>query len=48
MHKDVTEGRTDGRTDGRVTISLLNFVGEGIKKAVDREHKVKEGRHMSG
>jgi len=25
-----TEGRTDGRTDGSVTISLRNFVGEGI------------------
>ena len=23
-------GRTDGRTDGSVTISLRNFVGEGI------------------
>jgi hypothetical protein len=34
VHKDVTEGQTDGRTDGRtngsVTISLRNFVGEGI------------------
>jgi hypothetical protein len=38
VHKDVTEGRTDGRKDGRiegrtegsVTISLCNFVGEGI------------------
>jgi len=27
VHKDVTEGRTDGS----VTISLRNFVGEGIK-----------------
>jgi hypothetical protein len=25
------DGRTDGRTDGSVTISLRNFVGEGIK-----------------
>ena len=25
------EGRTEGRTDGSVTISLHNFVGEGIK-----------------
>ena len=24
------EGRKDGRTDGSVTISLRNFVGEGI------------------
>ena len=24
------DGRTDGRTDGNVTISLCNFVGEGI------------------
>ena len=24
------EGRTDGRKDGRVTISLRNFVDEGI------------------
>ena len=24
------EGRTDGWTDGSVTISLRNFVGEGI------------------
>ena len=42
FHKDVTDGRTDGRTEGRtdgrkegrmdgsVTISLRNFVGEGI------------------
>jgi len=28
VHKDVTEGRTDGS----VTISLRNFVGEGITK----------------
>ena len=26
------DGRTDGRTDGSVTISLRNFVGEGITK----------------
>ena len=26
------EGRTDGRTDGNVTLSLRNFVGEGIIK----------------
>ena len=26
-----TEGRNDGRTDSSVTISLRNFVGEGIK-----------------
>ena len=32
VHKDVTEGQTDGRTDGSVTISLRNFVGEGIIK----------------
>ena len=25
-----TDGRTGGRTDGSVTISLRNFVGEGI------------------
>ena len=25
------EGRKEGRTDGSVTISLRNFVGEGIK-----------------
>jgi hypothetical protein len=25
------EGRKDGSTDGSVTISLCNFVGEGIK-----------------
>ena len=25
-----TDGRKDGRTDGSVTISLRNFVGEGI------------------
>ena len=28
VYKDVTEGRTDGS----ITISLRNFVGEGIKK----------------
>jgi hypothetical protein len=28
-----TEGRKEGRTDGSVTISLSNFVGEGIIKA---------------
>jgi hypothetical protein len=33
---NVTEGRKDGRTDGSVTISLRNFVGEGITKSVDR------------
>ena len=27
-----TEGRKEGRTDGSVTISLRNFVGEGITK----------------
>ena len=27
-----TDGRTDGQTDGNVTISLRNFVGEGIIK----------------
>jgi hypothetical protein len=26
------EGRKEGRTDSSVTISLRNFVGEGIKK----------------
>ena len=26
--------RKDGRTDGSVTISLCNFVGEGIKKLI--------------
>jgi hypothetical protein len=26
-----TEGRKDGRADGSITISLCNFVGEGIK-----------------
>ena len=31
VHKDVTEGRTHGRTHGSVTISLCNFVGEGVK-----------------
>jgi len=29
-------GRTDGRKDGSVTISLRNFVGEGIKKTMKR------------
>ena len=29
---DVTEGWKDGQTDGSVTISLRNFVGEGIIK----------------
>ena len=29
VHKDGTEGRTDGN----VTISLRNFVGEGVKSA---------------
>jgi hypothetical protein len=41
VHKDVTEGRTDGRKGGRkegqmdssVTISLHNFVVEGITRA---------------
>jgi hypothetical protein len=28
------DGRTEGRTDGSVTISLRNFVGEGIKKSL--------------
>jgi hypothetical protein len=27
-----TDGRTEGRMDGSITISLRNFVGEGIKK----------------
>ena len=26
------EVRTEGKTDGSITISLRNFVGEGIKK----------------
>ena len=30
------EGRTNGRTEGSVTISLHNFVGEGIKKSILR------------
>ena len=30
------EGRTNGRTEGSVTISLRNFVGEGIKKNILR------------
>jgi hypothetical protein len=30
----VTDGRKDGRTDGSVTISLCNFVGEGITRRV--------------
>jgi hypothetical protein len=29
-----TEGRKDGQTDGSVTISLRNFVGEGIKRRI--------------
>jgi hypothetical protein len=28
------DGRTEGRTDGSVTISLRNFVGEGINKCL--------------
>ena len=28
----MTDGRKDGRTEGSVTISLRNFVGEGIIK----------------
>ena len=34
-----TEGRKEGRTDGSVTISLLNFVGEGIIKKNRYENK---------
>ena len=30
-------GRMDGRTHGSVTISLRNFVGEGIKKQTQTE-----------
>ena len=33
-----TEGRKDGRTDGSVTISLRNFVGEGIKRVISLPH----------
>jgi len=29
-----TDGRKEGRMDGSVTISLLNFVGEGIKMCI--------------
>jgi hypothetical protein len=35
-YKDVTEGRTDGS----VTISLRNFVGEGITKHLDQEEMI--------
>ena len=30
----MTDGGKDGRTDGSVTISLRNFVGEGITRRV--------------
>ena len=33
------EGQTDGRKDGSVTISLRNFVGEGIIH-VTRRHNI--------
>jgi hypothetical protein len=33
-----TDGRKEGRTDGSVTISLRNFVGEGIKMCVSSHY----------
>jgi len=36
------------RKDGSVTISLRNFVGEGIIKPVDCESEVKVRWHMFG
>jgi hypothetical protein len=27
-----TDGRKEGRTDGSITISIRNFVGEGMKR----------------
>jgi len=38
------EGRKDGRTDGSVTISLRNFVGEGIKR---KSNTMAKGRRTS-
>ena len=38
------DGRTDGRTDGSVTISLRNFVGEGIKR---KSNTMAKGRRTS-
>jgi hypothetical protein len=35
-------GRKEGRTDGSVTISLRNFVGEGIIKNYKNIEKKKE------
>jgi len=38
-----TEGRMEGRTDGSVTISLRNFVGEGITKSENHKNDFKVG-----
>ena len=37
--------RKDGRTDGSVTISLRNFVGDGITKQSQKEEKKKTLTH---
>jgi hypothetical protein len=36
-----TDGRKEGRKEGSVTISLRNFVGEGIIMSVDHDQEVK-------
>ena len=38
------DGRTEGWTDGSVTISLRNFVGEGIKR---KSNTMAKGRRTS-
>jgi hypothetical protein len=42
------DGRTDGRTDSSVTISLRNFVGEGIKKLLEINEKQPKKIQMQG
>jgi hypothetical protein len=39
-----TEGRKDGQTDGSVTISLCNFIGEGIIKYTTQSEQSKNLR----
>ena len=34
------DGRKDGKTDGSITISLRNFVGEGIIKHKNNNKKI--------
>jgi hypothetical protein len=40
------DGRNEGRTDGSVTISLCNFVGEGIIIALEEIYSVVSKKYV--